>query len=103
MNVVPTPAKPFLDALLHVHDPEFGLNVVDLGLIYDVEVNAHEVVVTHSLTSPHCPAGEIIHHGILAALEAVSEGKPVRVELTWEPAWSPERLSPAARDELGWA
>lgn len=101
-----TPAAPdssaILAALATVQDPEFSIGIVDLGLIYDVAVTAGEVVVTMTLTSFYCPAGDVITAGVKSAAERVPSVRSARVELVWEPLWTPERLSPAARAQLGW-
>jgi len=89
-------------ALKGVKDPELGLNVVDIGLIYDVKVSdAGEVHITMSLTSPGCPSGpEIIGDvkQVVGDLEGVSA---VEVELVWEPYWTPDRMDPRVRAFLG--
>lgn len=89
-------------ALKGVKDPELGLNVVDIGLIYDVKVSDEgEVHITMSLTSPGCPSGpEIIGDvkSVVADLEGVNG---VEVELVWEPYWTPDRMDPRVRAFLG--
>lgn len=93
-----------LDAFGRVYDPEFGVSIRDLGLIYDIAVDDEAAVsVTMTLTSMYCPAGEVILGGIRAAAEAVPGVARAQVELVWEPVWSPEMLSPEARAQLGWA
>lgn len=92
-----------LDAFGQVYDPEFGVSIRDLGLIYDISVDATQaVIVTMTLTSMYCPAGNVIVDGIRAAAEAVPGVTGAQVDLVWEPAWSPEMLSPEARLQLGW-
>ncbi len=92
-----------LDACGRVYDPEFGVSVRDLGLIYGVSATGDGVVVvTMTLTSMYCPAGEVIVSGVKLATEAVPGVSSVRVDLVWDPLWTPERLSPAARLQLGW-
>lgn len=86
----------------HVHDPEFGISVRDMGLIHSLELDAAgAVVVRVMLTSPHCPAGEVILNSIHAALSAVQGVSSVDVSLIWDPPWTPDRLSEAARASLG--
>ena len=88
-------------ALKSVHDPEIPVNIYDLGLIYDVErLHNGDVYVTMSLTAPGCPvAGEM--PGQVARAVADTEGVgAVTVELVWEPAWSPERMSEDAKMAL---
>jgi len=90
-------------AFRQVFDPEFGVSIQDLGLIYNIAANADGAVfITMSLTSRYCPAGDVILFGIQSAAEAVTGVTSVQIELVWEPEWTPERLSPAARSQLGW-
>lgn len=92
-----------LEACGRVYDPEFGVSVRDLGLICDVAVDAGcAVLVTMTLTSMYCPAGDVIMEGVKSVAETVPGVSAARVELVWEPAWTPECLSPAARRQLGW-
>jgi Predicted metal-sulfur cluster biosynthetic enzyme len=90
------------EAFKRVYDPEFGVSVEDLGLIYAIDVHAEGVAITMTLTSMYCPAGEVILDGVKSAAEAiVGEGR-ADVSLVWDPAWTPERLSAEARRSLGW-
>ncbi len=90
------------NALKEVIDPEIGINVVDLGLIYDIEMLADRVQLTMTLTSPACPMGAQVKEECEAALAAVVESAlPVVVELVWEPPWTPERMSERAQRALG--
>lgn len=100
----PLPTSAALRARLgQVYDPEFGLSVTDLGLIYDVTVDAWGgVVIVMTLTSMYCPAGDVILGGIKAAAESVAGVTAVDVRLVWEPMWTPERLSAEGRNQLGW-
>lgn len=92
-----------LEACGRVYDPEFGVSIRDLGLIYDIALVADDAVrVTMTLTSMYCPAGDVITEGVKSAAEAVPGVATARVELVWEPLWNPEMLSPAAREQLGW-
>lgn len=88
-------------ALKGVKDPELGINLVVLGLIYDIEVDGGDVKVVMSLTSPMCPvAGEIVEQAKEAIL-AVDDVETADVELTFNPPWTPERISPLIRASLG--
>lgn len=89
-------------ALATIPDPEFGLSIVDLGLVYDVKTNGTDIDVAMTLTSAGCPAGGMMFEGVRTALAALPGVGAVRVELVWEPPWNPEMLSPAAREHLGW-
>lgn len=90
-----------LDALRTVKDPELNVNVVDLGLVYSVQTREDQVDVEMTLTSPACPAGPDILRGAVAALEAVPGISRANVRLVMSPPWTPDRMSEAARDELG--
>ena len=93
--------KDVRDALKTVKDPELGLDLVVLGLIYDIEVNENRADVLISLTSPLCPvAGQIVEDAKQAVLgvEGIDEAE---VELTFDPPWTPERISPLIRSSLG--
>ena len=99
----PTVTAPQLrDAFRSVYDPEFGVSVEDLGLIYDIAIEGDRVRVTMTLTSMYCPAGDVIMNGIRSAAEAVPGVGAVEVDLVWTPTWSPDRLSAEARSQLGW-
>src|SRR5437588_10014800 len=81
------------DALRQVEDPELGMDIVELGLLYDVEVAGRRVKVTHSLTSMGCPAGPMIQEDINRVALEVPGVEDVDIELTWHPPWTPERTS----------
>ena len=90
-----------VEALRQVEDPELGMDIVDLGLLYDVDVEDSTVKVTHSLTSMGCPVGPMIQediHNVAASLPGVEK---VEVELVWDPPWTPERMSDDAKFILG--
>ncbi|MCL6570782.1 MAG: metal-sulfur cluster assembly factor [Bacillus sp. (in: Bacteria)] len=91
-----------VEALKDVLDPELNINVVDLGLIYDVEVTeAADVIITMSLTTPGCPLHDSITSGVRYCVEGLEETKKVEVNLVWEPAWSPEKMTPEGLKLLG--
>ncbi|ATC63535.1 FeS assembly SUF system protein [Nibricoccus aquaticus] len=83
-------------------DPEFGLSIVALGLIYDVQISDAQVTAVMTLTSPYCPAGDVIMGGVQSVLERIGGGRTVKVQLTWEPQWTPAMMTRAACEELGW-
>jgi metal-sulfur cluster biosynthetic enzyme len=89
------------EALRQVEDPELGMDIVELGLLYDVEVYDHRVKVTHSLTSMGCPAGPMIQEDINRVTREVPGVEDVDIELTWDPPWTPERMSDDAKFILG--
>jgi metal-sulfur cluster biosynthetic enzyme len=90
-----------LSALRTVKDPELNVNVVDLGLVYSVQAHDDQVDVEMTLTSPACPAGPEILRGAVVALEKLEGVSKANVKLVMSPPWSPEKMSDAARDELG--
>jgi metal-sulfur cluster biosynthetic enzyme len=90
-----------IDALRVVEDPELGMDIVELGLLYDVAVDEGKVVVTYSLTSMGCPVGPMIEQEIqetVASMDGVDEAV---ADLTWDPPWSPEKMSDDAKFILG--
>ncbi len=91
-----------LEALKKVIDPELGLNIVDLGLIYDVQVEGGAVEVTMTLTTPGCPLHMAIARGAETAVRNLPGVASATVHVVWDPPWTPERMSPEARAHLGW-
>ena len=90
-------------ALRQVKDPELDLNIVDLGLVYDVEVESEgHVDVRMTLTSPGCPSGPEIMGYVDRAVRGLDGVAGVHVDLVWEPYWSPERIDPKVRAFLGY-
>jgi metal-sulfur cluster biosynthetic enzyme len=97
----PALAAAVLRALHRVVDPELAVDIVELGLVYGVEASAHEVCVRMTMTSAACPVAEVIMDEVHAELDKALEGAArIRVELSWDPPWSPERMSPRARRAL---
>ncbi len=90
-----------LDALKQVIDPELFVNIVDLGLVYDITRNDHDVVVTMTLTSPACPAGPQLVSEARTALEKMPGVNTAEIRLTMSPPWTPEMMTEDARDQLG--
>ena len=96
-----TTKEQVVDALRAVEDPELGMDIVELGLLYDVEVEGPKVKVIHTLTSMGCPVGPMIQENIDQIARAMPEVEDVEVELTWDPPWSPEKMSDDAKFILG--
>ena len=90
-----------LETLHQVEDPELGMDIVDLGLLYDVEVDGPKVKVTYSLTSMGCPAGAMIQEDIERVVRELDGVEDVESELTFEPPWTPDRMSEDAKFILG--
>ncbi|MBL8921393.1 MAG: metal-sulfur cluster assembly factor [Myxococcaceae bacterium] len=91
-----------LAALRNVIDPEVGLNVVDLGLVYDVAVSGADVTVKLTMTTAACPLGEHLRHQSEEALRGLPDIGRATVDLVWDPPWTAERISPEGRLALGW-
>lgn len=90
------------ETLRTILDPELGVNIVDLGLIYDVDVKESAVTVKMTLTSPACPVGAVIQAQVHQCLTKLPWVKEPRVELVWSPRWDPRTMaSEDARMELG--
>jgi metal-sulfur cluster biosynthetic enzyme len=89
------------EALKVVEDPELGMDIVELGLVYDVEVEGPKVHVTYSLTSMGCPVGPLIEQQIAETVSEMPGVEEVEPELTWNPPWSPEKMSDDAKFILG--
>jgi len=97
---MPTKAE-VVEALREVEDPELGMDIVELGLFYDAEIEGSKVKVTHSLTSMGCPAGPMIMEDIDRVVRQIPGVDDVDVELTWDPPWTPDRMSDDAKFILG--
>lgn len=85
-----------------VYDPELGLDVVNLGLIYELKVEPPKAYVRMTLTTPGCPLHDSMGDAVRQALSRIPGIEEVEVELTFEPPWTPARLSEEARKLLGW-
>ncbi len=89
------------EALKQVHDPEVGINIVDMGLIYGVDIDGAKVDLIMTLTSPACPAGPHILGQVDERLKEMDGVEDVDIRVVWTPPWSPDMLSEEARDQLG--
>jgi metal-sulfur cluster biosynthetic enzyme len=90
-----------MEVLRQVEDPELGMDVVDLGLVYEVDVENAKAKVLYSLTSMGCPAGPLIAQDIEGAVRQVEGIEDVELELTFDPPWTPDRMSDDAKFILG--
>jgi len=88
-------------ALRQVKDPELDMNIIDLGLVYDVEVAGGDVRVNMTLTSPGCPAGPMITNDAYRVVRGLEGVTDVDIEIVWEPYWTPERMDPKVRALMG--
>lgn len=107
MDATTAPSDPrvarILTALTEVIDPEVGIDIVNLGLVYDVRASDESASVRMTMTTPACPLGPYLSEQVEAAIRGeLGEGAAVDVEVVWDPPWSPERMSREARRTLGW-
>lgn len=105
LGVLSEPLGPELvrGQLREVIDPELGVNIVDLGLVYEIAVDRGGLVtVEMTLTTPGCPLGGFLDDEIRRCLTALPQVRDVRVALVWDPPWAPEAMSDAAKEQLGW-
>jgi metal-sulfur cluster biosynthetic enzyme len=90
-----------VEALRQVEDPELGMDIVELGLFYDAEIEGPNVKVMYTLTSMGCPAGPLIQEDIDRVLHEIPGVETVESELTFDPPWTPDRMSDDAKFILG--
>ena len=93
--------KTVMDALKTVFDPEIPVNIVDLGLIYTVDIDVDVVKVRMTLTAVGCPMHSVISENARRAVESLERVRRADVEIVWEPRWTPDRISPEGRKSLG--
>lgn len=93
-----------IDALKNVYDPEIPINIVDLGLIYDINYDEDngKVYVKMTLTAPGCPMGNYILRDVEMVIREVEGVRDVEIEITYDPPWSPEMMSSEAKKDLGY-
>ena len=92
------------ETLKVVLDPEVGVNIVDLGLVYKVEIRSEEVYIQMTMTSPTCPLSGVITRNMDQILrKTFPDLGEMTIELIWEPPWSPEMMSETAKKQLGWS
>jgi metal-sulfur cluster biosynthetic enzyme len=90
-----------LEQLRLVYDPELGVNVVDLGLIYDMEqTDDGKLTITMTLTTPGCPMHDTIAGGVERAVIGLPGVKSVQVDVVWSPPWTPDKMSDEAKEQL---
>jgi metal-sulfur cluster biosynthetic enzyme len=95
--------KALFDALVDVVDSELGINIVDLGLVYEATLQNSHVHVVMTMTTAACPLGESITEQVREAIQRRIPGVvSVSVDFVWEPQWKPSMMSAAARERLGW-
>ena len=95
--------KIIMSKLHEVPDPELGISIVDLGLIYGVDIEGSKVRVNMTLTTVGCPLFSLISEPIISAVKELPDVKEVEVNLTFDPPWNPEKMSEDAKIQLGFA
>ncbi len=91
-----------IEAISKVYDPEIPVNIYELGLIYDIRINADAVVkVQMTLTAPNCPAAQVLPSQVTTAVKEVPDVTDATVEVVWEPPWDQTKMSDAAKLQLG--
>ena len=90
-----------IEKLRECIDPELGINIIDLGLVYGVNIEGRQVSVIMTLTTPGCPLDSYFVQDITAKLKTIKDIKDVAIELTFEPPWSPAKMSQESKDLLG--
>lgn len=98
----PVTAQLVRSLLYDVIDPELGVNIVDLGLVYELALDESGVLVRMTLTTPGCPLGGYLDDEIGRALSQLPGRPPVHVDLVWDPPWRPEMMTHEAKRLLGW-
>ena len=89
-----------INEIKKVYDPEIPVNVWDLGLIYDIDIGQTDIIIDMTFTSPTCPMMDDIVNQIKTNVENVANGKNVKINLVWDPAWDVSRMSEEARIQL---
>ncbi len=110
MNTRSAPGSPRIDEqqvrdiLRQIIDPEVGMNIVALGLIYRIDIAPDQLTIEMTMTSPACPMGTMLVDDVCAALlEALPAGIEADVRLVWDPPWNPSLMEQAAKQHFGWA
>ena len=85
-----------------VYDPESGVNIVDLGLVYEIRLDSEKIYIRMTLTTPGCPMHNMIVGGVERVLQEVADHRNIEVDVVWEPRWSPDQMSQEAKEKLGY-
>jgi len=96
-------AEQALDRLHGVIDPEIGIGIIDLGLVFDVAIDDHTIVVTMTKTTPACPLGAYLENSVEQALADLAGHRLVTVDLVFDPPWSTDMITAEGRAQLGWS
>ena len=90
------------ECLRTVYDPELGVNIIDLGLVYEIDFQEGDVFIRMTLTTPGCPMHDTIVGGVERALKGLDQVNSVKVDVVWQPPWSPGQMSDEAKEQLGY-
>ena len=90
-----------IEVLKQCYDPEIPINIVDLGLVYEIKISEHKIYIKMTLTSPFCPMSSFIQSDIKSKLENLEGINEAEIDIVWEPPWSPDKVSEAAKAQLG--
>lgn len=91
-----------LEVLRECYDPEIPINIVDLGLVYKVEIQGEKVYLQMTLTAPGCPVSGYLKDDVTNKLLSLKGVKEAEVDIVWEPVWTPDKMSEDAKKQLGW-
>lgn len=99
---MPLQEQQIWDILKTCYDPEIPINIVDLGLIYDMKIDGSKVAIKMTMTAPGCPAADLLVEDVRLKLQTLEDVEDVDVEVVWTPPWNPEMMSEEAKKLLGW-
>jgi len=92
-----------IESLRAVLDPEIGINIVDLGMVYNIDIRAAGIFVQMTMTTPTCPLHAVITRNAKEVLDTTfTDAKTIEIELVWDPIWTPNMMSDSAKQMLGW-
>ncbi len=97
---MPPVRKQIADILRHVDDPELGINIVDLGLVYDLRVKDGDLTIKLTMTTPACPLSDYITQNIRRVIDQVAQIDRAHTDIVWAPSWSPQMMAPSARQRF---
>ena len=101
MNNINVLKDKVLAVLKNVYDPEIPIDIVDLGLVYEIKVDDGNVYIKMTLTTPGCPLWKLIAQQVKDAVKSIEGVEDIKVDLVWDPPWSPDKMSPELKEELG--
>lgn len=93
--------KTVQNKLRECYDPEIPINILDLGLVYDIQIQEDVVHIQMTLTAPHCPLAGVLAEDVKQKVSEIEGIKKVEVELVWDPPWTPDRISDEVKKTLG--